>query len=218
MIKLVIFDLDGTLIDAYKAIEESLNYTLKRLEYKPVSSSLVHKAVGGGDVNFIKAFVKDEDVEKALDIYRQHHKFSLTAYARTMPRTKEMLNMLKRNNCKLAVATNRPEKFSLILLNHLEIEKYFDLIICAGAVEELKPEPVLLLRILKELKINPDEAFYVGDMVVDVYAGKNAGVRTVAVMSGSSSESELKKAKPFKLISSVAELIELEQINTNLKN
>lgn len=217
MIKLVIFDLDGTLIDAYEAIEKSLNYTLKTLKYKTVGFPAVHKAVGGGDVNFIKTFVKNKHIEEALEIYRQHHKTSLLTYARTIPSAKRMLKSLKKMNYKLAVATNRPEKFSLILLSHLGLEGCFDLITCASTMEELKPEPTLLLRILKELKINPDEAFYVGDMVVDVYAGKNAGVRTVAVMSGSSSESELKKAKPFKLISSIAELIGLEQIKEVVK-
>ena len=212
MIKLVIFDLDGTLIDAYEAIEKSLNYTLKILGYESIGFSAVHKAVGGGDVNFIKTFVKNKHVEKALKIYRQHHKSALLTYTCTIPYAKRMLKSLKKRNFRLAVATNRPEKFSLILLNHLGINNYFDLITCAGTMEEFKPEPTLLLRILKELKINSDEALYVGDMTVDIYAGKNAGIRTIAVMSGSSSETELKKAKPHKLISSIAELTNLEQI------
>lgn len=216
MIKLVIFDLDGTLIDAYEAIEKSLNYTLKILGYETVGFSAVHKAVGAGDVNFIKTFVEDKYVEKALGIYREHHKSALLTYTRTIPSTKRMLKSLKKRNFRLAVATNRPEKFSLILLNHLGLDDYFDLITCAGTVEELKPEPTLLLRILEELEINSDEALYVGDMAVDVYAGKNAGIKTIAVMSGSSSESELKKAKPHKLISSIAELTNLEQMKATV--
>lgn len=217
MIKLVIFDLDGTLVDAYEAIEKSINFTLKTLGYSQVGPSRVRRAVGRGNLNFIKTFIKDGELKEALDIYRKHHKSSLLKYSRLMPQVRKVLGTLKKRNYKLAIATNRPRKFSLILLSHLGLNKYFDLVACAHKTDEIKPNPNLLLKILKKLKINPDEAFYIGDMAIDVCAGNNAGIQTIAVLGGSSSRLELKKSKPVKIISSLTELTKLEQMRANLK-
>lgn len=78
---LFVFDLDGTLVDAYRAIEESLNYTLRELGYYQVSLSKVRKSVGRGDRLFIGRFFDSKDVPKALPIYRQHHKNSLMRFS-----------------------------------------------------------------------------------------------------------------------------------------
>lgn len=204
--ELIIFDLDGTLVDAYKAIEKSLNFTLRRLGYPPASPYKVRRAVGWGDENFIKTFVKDEDVKEGLLIYRRHHKTSLLRYSRVLPGVKGILRLLKKRGYKLAVASNRPPKFSDILITHLGLKKYFDLVICAKDKNEIKPKPDLLHRITKKLNVDPADAFYVGDMTIDVYAGKNAGIKAIAVLGGSSSKTELKKAKPFKVISRITEL------------
>lgn len=210
MIKLIIFDLDGTLVDAYKAIERSLNFTLKKLSHGQTTLSLVRKAVGWGDENFIKTFVKDKDVKKALKIYRQHHKTALVKYARVIPKVKGILGFLKKKGYKLAIASNRPVKFTHILLRHLGLKKYFDLVVCAKDKSEIKPNPDILLKIIKRLKVATAEVLYVGDMTIDVYAGKNAGIKTIAVLGGSSSKPQLKKARPFKIIPKLSDLLNLQ--------
>lgn len=209
MLKLIIFDLDGTLVNAYRAVEKSLNFTLKKLGYPLASISRVRRAVGWGDENFIKKFVKEEDVEKGLEIYRQHHKFSLLKYSVVIPRVRRILEILKKRNYKLAIASNRPRKFTKLLLNHLGLKKYFPLVVCAKNKEEIKPSPKLLLRIIKKLKIKKNEALYLGDMTIDVQAGKNAGIKTIALSGGSSSKNELKQAKPFKIITKFSNLLNL---------
>lgn len=209
MIKLIIFDLDGTLVNAYQAIEKSLNFTLKKLGYSPVSISRVRRAVGWGDENFIQKFVKDEEVEKGLEIYRQHHKFSLIKYSVVIPKVKKILEILKERNYKLAIASNRPKKFTKLLLNHLGLKKYFLLVACAENKDEIKPNPKLLLKIIKKLKIKKKEALYVGDMTIDVQAGGNAGIKTIALLGGSSSKNELRKVKPFKIITKFSDLLNL---------
>lgn len=203
---MVIFDLDGTLVDAYRAIEKSLNFTLKRLGHRPVGPYKVRMSVGWGDENFIRKFFREEKVKEALKIYRRHHKASLPKYSRLLPGAKRILQYLRRRGYKLAVASNRPQRFTKILLRNLDLRKYFDLVVCAKNKDEIKPNPTLLQKITRRLKVDADEAIYVGDMTIDVYAGKNAGIKTVAVLGGSSSKSELKRAKPFKIISKLAEL------------
>lgn len=208
MIKLIIFDIDGTIVDAYAAIEKSLNFTLTKLGYPCcVSASRVRRAVGYGDKNFIRRFVRRNDIEAALAIYRKHHQSALLKYSHAMPEAKSVLKRLKSGKYKLAVASNRPGKFSRILLGHLGLKKYFNIIVCARNRDEIKPKPKLLLDIIGKLKVSKSEALYVGDMAIDVKAGRNSGIRTIAIQGGSSYKYELKKAKPFKIISKLSDLL-----------
>ncbi|MDP3789969.1 MAG: HAD family hydrolase [Candidatus Omnitrophota bacterium] len=209
MVKLLIFDIDGTIVDAYGAIEKSLNYTLRQLGYTRVSASRARRAVGFGDKNFIAGFVRHKDVETALAIYREHHKAALLKYSRVIPGARMTLKRLKTRKYKLAVATNRPGKFSMILLRHLGLKKYFDVIVCAKNRDEIKPKPRLLLNIIGKLKIHKGEALYVGDMAIDVMAGRNAGIKTIAISGGSSYRYELKKARPFRIISKLPDLLKI---------
>lgn len=208
MARLVIFDLDGTLVDAYKAIEKSLNFTLKKLGHPQVSAYKVRRSVGWGDENFIKRFIEGEEARKALSIYRRHHRTSLLKYSRLMSQAKGILTALKKRGCKLAIASNRPKRFTDILMGHLGLKDYFDLVVCAKNKDEIKPNPILLHKIMRRLRASPDEALYVGDMTIDVRAGKNAGIRTIAVLGGSSSTAELKRARPFRVISKLSELMQ----------
>ena len=207
MFKLVIFDIDGTIVDAYAAIEKSLNYTLQKLGYPKAKMAVVRRAVGYGDKNFIAYFVDKKDVEEGLKLYRKHHAKALLRYSKVIPGARRLLRGLKRKGYKLAVASNRPPKFSRILLRHLGLLEYFDTIACAKDKTEIKPKPFLIPRILKELGVRREEALYVGDMTVDVRAGHNAGVRVVAVLGGSSTHSELKGARPCGIAGKLSNLL-----------
>ena len=209
MIKLIIFDLDGTLVNAYKAIEDSLNFTLRKFGRPSVGMEIVRRSVGWGDKNFIRDFFKKPDLTKALKIYRSHHKMSLLEYSRVIPGVRSVLKLLRKRGFKLAIASNRPAKFTNILLKSLALKPYFDMVACGKDKEDLKPSPKLLREVMDKLGVSRDEAVYVGDMVIDVQAGRNAGVKTVAVRGGSSPGAELKKAGPFKLISRISDLPEI---------
>src|SRR3989338_3766603 len=205
-IKLVIFDLDGTLADAYEAISKSVNFTLQKLGCPKASYLKIRKAVGWGDRRLLAAFIPEKDMDAALSIYRRHHRISLKKYSRLMPYSKGVLEYLRGNNIKAAIASNRPTEFTKILLNSLGIKGCFDYILCADKLTEGKPNPEILLKILRELKINSPQALFVGDMVIDVETGHNAGVKAIAVLGGSSTLAEIKKARPFKIIKSLASL------------
>jgi phosphoglycolate phosphatase len=206
-IKLVVFDLDGTLIDAYQAIAASFNHTMRRLKYSCQADKVVRRAVGFGDENLLRPFVKKSDLKKALKIYRQHHKISLVQYSRLFPKVKELLRYLRMKGYKLAVASNRPTLFSRILLRHLKLTGYFDYVLCADKLKNRKPHPEILNRIMRKLSVKPKEAVYVGDMTVDAEAGRRAKVITVMVTTGSSTKKELKNEKPSYIIPKVWDLI-----------
>ena len=198
--------MDGTLADAYEAISKSVNFTLQKLGCPKASYLKIRKAVGWGDRRLLAAFIPEKDMDAALSIYRRHHRISLKKYSRLMPYSKGVLEYLRGNNIKAAIASNRPTEFTKILLNSLGIKGCFDYVLCADKLTEGKPNPEIILKILRELKINPPQALYVGDMVIDVETGHNAGVKAIAVLGGSSTLAEIKKARPFKIIKSLASL------------
>jgi phosphoglycolate phosphatase len=208
-IKLVIFDLDGTLVDAYPAIIESFNFTMQKLGYPKKEGSVIRKAVGWGDENLLKPFVKEEDLLKALSIYRKHHKESLLRKSKVFSGVFKVLDFLKRKKIKVAIASNRPTKFSLILIRHLGLDRYVDYVLCADEIKHIKPNPYLLNKIMRYFEVLPSETLYVGDMTIDVEAGNSAEIKTIIVTTGSSSKKEIKRYKPFKIIKKITDLLKI---------
>jgi phosphoglycolate phosphatase len=208
-IKLIIFDLDGTLVDAYGAINSSFNYVMRKLGEKPQNTDTIRRAVGWGDLNLLKPFVPVKNLKHALGLYRNHHKHSLLKHSRLYPHVLHLLSQLKAAGFKLAVASNRPTKFSLILLRHLRIRAFFDYVLCADKLKHGKPHPQILNKIIKRFAFKKSQALYVGDMAIDAQAGRRAKVKTIIVTGGSSSNFEIKKEKPFKVISSVDKLTQI---------
>ena len=204
-IRLVIFDLDGTLVDAYTAVASSVNYTLARIGVAPVDDRTIKKTVGWGIRHLVGTFSGEEKLERALSIYRQHHARALKSGTTCLPGARELLDRLKAQGYKLAIASNRPTRFTHIILKHLKIDRAFDHVLCADKVAEPKPAAEMLNRILAKFSLGPDEVLYVGDMTIDIETGRAAGVRTVAVATGSNSKEELASLKPFALIGHVLE-------------
>jgi phosphoglycolate phosphatase len=208
-LKLIIFDLDGTLVDAYPAIIKSFNYTMQRLNYPCQSAAVIRRAVGWGDENLLKPFIKRKDLRQALLIYRQHHKHSLIKLSRLFPKVKRILTYLKDKGYKIAVASNRPTKFSWILIRHLKLAKHFDYVLCADRLKHIKPHPEILKRIIKNFKVKPQEAIYIGDMAIDAQAGQRAKIKTIIVTTGSSTKGEIKKARPYRIMGRIAKLVKV---------
>ncbi|MCX5693796.1 MAG: HAD family hydrolase [Candidatus Omnitrophica bacterium] len=208
-IKLIIFDLDGTLIDAYSAIEKSFNYLMRNLGLRTQSSNTIRRLVGWGDVNLFKPYVLPKDLKRALKLYRSHHKHSLLKYSHLYPQVRTLLRRLKNKGYKLAVASNRPSKFSRILLKHLGLSGFFNYVLCADQSKHSKPHPEMLNRIVKRFALKKSQALYVGDMAIDAQAGRRAKINTIIVTSGSSSKSEIRREQPFKIIPAIGDLAEL---------
>ena len=118
----------------------------------------------------------------------------------------------------MAIASNRPARFTHIILKYLKIGHAFDHVLCADSVTQPKPDAEMLNQILARSSLNPDEAVYVGDMTIDVKAGREAGIKTVAVVTGSSNREELASLKPFAIIDHVLETAQiLEELDISGK-
>ncbi len=206
-VKLVIFDLDGTLINAYPAVCRSVHFTLSQLGYPLITKEVICKTVGWGERHLLSQFVPSVQIEKALRIYRRHHRQALKTGSRLLPKAKETLKKLREEGYSMAVASNRSLVFSRIVMKHLEIKQYFDYILCADQVSRGKPHPEILELILTRFSLTPDEAVYVGDMGIDIQTGRGAGVETVAVLTGSCTREELRKESPLKILRQIGDMI-----------
>ncbi|MCM8759276.1 MAG: HAD family hydrolase [Candidatus Omnitrophica bacterium] len=212
--KLFIFDFDGTLMDAYQAIWETLLYTLNKLGYPPVDFETAKRAVGYGDKNYIPRFFRPEDVEQASKIYREYHLKSLDGRVKLLPGAKELLKKLKEDGRLVAIASNRPFESGDLIIKKLGIKEYLDTAIFGDQVNNQKPDPEMVLKLLDLFQVEKEKAVFIGDMDIDVYTGKKAGVDTIVVPTGSSTIEELKKANPSMLCNSLFDVLEL--VNKNL--
>lgn len=208
-LKLVIFDLDGTLVDAYAAITKSFNSTMQKLGYPKKNPHLIRRAVGLGDENLLRPFVKPKDLQNALFVYRRYHKIDLPRKSRLLPGAKTILAYLKNQGYKMAVASNRPTKFSWILIRCLGLTRFFDYILCADKLKYGKPHPEILNKIMRKIGVDPKQTLYVGDMVIDAQAGRRAGVATVIVTTGSSLKSDIEKERPLRVFPKINMLREI---------
>jgi phosphoglycolate phosphatase-like HAD superfamily hydrolase len=204
--KLFIFDLDGTLVDAYRAIEESLNFTLKRLGYPLVTFEEAKRNVGKGDRLFMAAFFRSEDIDKALRIYRLHHKSSLKTHAKLRPYAVWLLSRLKRNNRTIAIASNRPVFFTDIILKAVGIKKYLDYVLCADQIKSLKPNPKILNMIMDRFRVKREDTVFIGDMDIDLETAQRARVDAIFVKGGSTKTSDIKKYKNKKIAASLKKI------------
>ena len=204
--QLVIFDLDGTLVDAYKAVAESINYMLKQMGHPPADDETVKRSVGWGIRHLITTFVSEQEADQGLSIYRQHHARALKSGTAFLPGAKELLNRLKKKGYRLAIASNRPARFTHIILKHLKASAFFDYVLCGDEVADPKPAPHMLRQILEKFSLKPAQALYVGDMTIDVESGHAAGIRTVAVITGSSNREDIMRLGPLKIIESISEV------------
>ena len=208
-IRLIIFDLDGTLVDTLEDIAHSVNFTLGRLGRPLLHLDTVRQYVGDGlEMLLTRALGGQRDLlEEAKGIYMVHQKKNLIVNSRLYPGVVETLEFFR--SLPLTVVTNKTLEFSEPLLEQLGIRPYFRTIIGADSGLPLKPAPDAFLSIMGSLAVPKEQTVVVGDGITDIRAGKAAGITTCAVTYGFRSETELRIAGPDHIIGKMTGLKEL---------
>ena len=180
--KLIIFDMDGTLINSSITIANAINYVRKNLGFEPMEASKILRLVNDHTINpaqiFYHAKAFDVDHERWFsEYYSKNHDKELVLYEGI----KALLKALKSEGYRLAVATNAYRKSTLESLGYLEILDLFDAIGCYDDVAEGKPAPDMLYKVLDEVGCRVEEALFIGDGPRDAEAAKRAGMEYIMV-------------------------------------
>ena len=213
-VQLIAFDLDGTLMDAYLPVCRSLNYALQKVGLPPVDNETIKRTVGWGDKHLLRTLAGEDEIEEVVAIYREHHAESLKDGTELLPGAADLLRCLKDQGHRMSIASNRPTKFSYIAMDYLGITDYFDFVLCGDVLSRAKPHPEILHKTLANFSLEPRQALYVGDMVIDIETAKGAGVKVAAVLTGSSTKEEIAALDPEYIMENVFEVKDiLEELN-----
>ena len=186
---LVVFDLDGTLIDSKLDLAQAVNATRADMGMTPLQNETVYSYVGNGAPVLIRkvlgAAASDADVERGLafflDYYREHKLDYTTLY----PGTRQALDRLRAAGVTLAVLTNKPVNISNAIVDGLNLHDHF-LHVYGGKSfgERKKPDPIGILSLMEETGAAPGLTLMVGDSSVDIQTARNAGVLACGVTYG----------------------------------
>jgi len=185
---LVVFDLDGTLVDSLPDLAAAVNRSLAHLApgAPPLPVEVVRGFVGKGARNLVlqslAAAGVEEEVERALPVFLDCYSRCLLDATRPYPGVEEALERL--GDRTLAVLTNKPGEFSRRILDGLALARHFSRILGGGDLPERKPDPAGLRRLLAETETPVHRALMVGDSPIDVHTGRAAGVPTAGVTYG----------------------------------
>jgi phosphoglycolate phosphatase len=184
-LKLLLFDLDGTLIDTSRDIASALNHALKSLHIQELTLHATVSMIGEGVTRLVEKVLgernmhlKDEVTQRFLSYYEQHLADSSTVY----PFVKDTLPLL--SPFRKAVISNKRESLSIELLEKTDLKRYFNLVVGSDTAPEKKPSPVPVRYALDRFGVRAHEAVLIGDSRYDIEAGKRAGVMTVGVTYG----------------------------------
>lgn len=209
--ELLIFDLDGTLIDSKQDLADSVNATRAWMGLEPLPLEQVSSYVGNGAPMLVRRALPGateaqlaEALRHFLNYYREHMLDATTLY----PGVREALDEMHDAGKHLAILTNKPVRFSVTLLEGLGLDLHFFRIYGGNSFQEKKPHPVGIHALMQERGIAPENTVMVGDSAVDILTARNAGTLACGVSWGFRPET-FEEAPPDLRIDDLRELSRL---------
>lgn len=214
MKKLILYDLDGTLVDTRRDIINGVRYALNQLSGPELTDEEIKDCVGTGLHALIKKVFRTEDeklADKGSRLYREHYKEHMLDHSRLYPGALEFLEYFKGR--KQAVITNKPNPFSLQILEALGVANYFMAVMAGDNGMPFKPDPAAIHHLMEEAGAKDEEVIFIGDSPIDITAARNAGVEIVVLTHGFVPEAVLLEAKPDYRARNFGELLDMAREN-----
>ncbi|NOI16166.1 phosphoglycolate phosphatase [Vibrio hepatarius] len=222
-IKLIAFDLDGTLLDSVPDLAVAADQAVQALGFPAVSEEQVRDYVGNGaDVLVGRALSQSMTIDPALDeallvkareLFDDFYDKSGHKLSHLYPAVTETLAELKQAGFTLALVTNKPSKFVPEILAKHGIDKYFVDVLGGDAFPEKKPNPVALNWLMEKHNCQPEEMLMVGDSKNDILAAKNAGCAAFGLTYGYNHGEPIAASNPEFVADTIADLIDVVAVS-----
>ena len=212
--KMVLIDVDGTLVDSVPDLAFCVDEMLKKLDMPVRGEARVRHWVGNGVERLVKRGLlndlngePDEDLyNRALPIFRELYAENTSKRSMLYDGVTEALEFLRATGVKIGCVTNKASEFTLPLLTDLGVIDYFESVLCGDMVERKKPDPQPLLQSAEELGVAPADALMIGDSMSDVKAARAAGFTIVCMSYGYNHGEDIRDYHPDAVIDSMAEI------------
>ncbi len=218
--KVIIFDLDGTLIDSSPDLALAINHMLQSIGRKSFSLDEIHHWVGNGATTLVKralsgsatidSKIDEEEFKKALDIFLEFYAKNLANQTITYPHVVPTLAKLKEHGYWLVIVTNKPFAFVEPILQKLKLKEYFEFYLGGDSLKQKKPHPAPLLYVCRKLGVEPKACLMVGDSKNDILAAKACHMQSIGVTYGYNYGEHIKRYEPdiyFSDFSKIGELL-----------
>ena len=196
MKKLIIFDLDGTLLDTLQDLQKAVNFSLSKFNYPLRTLEQVRLDIGNGVAKLIERSIPqgilDENYENCLEIFKNYYRQNYDVYTSLYDGMKDVLQSLLKEGYKITVATNKIIDVARKLLDH-HYPGLFDFIQGEDIGVIKKPDPDMIERILKHYQLNLSDALYIGDTNVDEETARAAHIDYALVTYGYRTYDEIKR-------------------------
>ena len=212
MIKLCIFDLDGTVLDTVGSIAYYANFALSKNGVEPIPEEQYKYLAGRGISNLVRGMLEYRGCYSDWLFERVFHDYDTAYNADVAYKTTifdgmlETLDMIKARGVKLAIVSNKPDFATRTVVRALYGEGYFDFVTGQKPGGILKPDPTVVLSVMDSFGATREECLYIGDTSTDMQTGKRAGMRTVGVLWGFRGREELEENGADVIISRPSEL------------
>lgn len=212
MKKLVIFDLDGTLVNTLEDLADSVNKALECFGFDPHCTEAYRYFVGDGTLMLVERALPEcsrdmATIDSVHKLFSEIYSKNYLAKSKAYTGISEVICSLKDKGLKIAVATNKPDRYAKEIIAILFGKDCFDYVIGKIDTNPKKPDPTIINNILNHFEIDKNDAVMIGDSNVDIFTGKNAEITTVGCLWGFRDFNELSDAgadyiakQPFDII------------------
>lgn len=196
MFKLIIFDLDGTLINSIEDLADAVNYGLEKMGYKPHPLEKFYRFIGNGALKLCQRALADyTDSEEAVNTLHEYFSGYYRAHSTdktvTYDGIKELVNELRAKGLKLAVASNKPDEFTKSIVTDIFGNDTFSVILGKRENCATKPAPQIIYDIMNEAGVIFSDTILAGDSDVDILTARNAGIKSIGCTWGFRTKEEL---------------------------
>ena len=213
-ISLFVYDFDGTLVDTFQDIANSVNRTLTEMKLQPLGQETIRQNIGRGVVNLMTRSLTGSgcnNIEIAVSLFQKHYNHHLLDQTKLYPNGRKVVEHF--SNKKNTILSNKPVVFIEKILGAINFLSPFDSILGGDSLSEQKPNPIGLQFLMKKYNCPAEKVLMIGDNAIDVETGKRAGVITCGVTYGLGNPNLLRDSKPNFLIDNLSDLKLLYLIN-----